>query len=154
MGSPNLSPVGGLSNVTSPKAWTPVGTWVSNCSYEGTYWREGKFLCGQISIILTGAPTAAQLLITLPNSHTVDTSVTGTTFTSGHVIGQCYCYDFNGSSVVGNVIIQNTTQINPLAFNAAGTYTVVAGITNTVPFTFANNDVLTITFKVPCAQFS
>lgn len=154
MGSSNLSPVvSGSSNVTSPVAWTPVGSWVSGCSYEGFYWREGKFLCCEGTIRITSSVTATQLTITLPNAYTIDTSIPSSDF-NAIVVGSAYLADATINGFLGVIIPSTTTKVSIHSQNATLTSLVLGAVNNTTPFTFGASDLIGFNFKVPINQFS
>lgn len=53
-------------------AWTPTGSWVTNTTYTGFYWRRGNLFNAEIKVALSGAPTVANLTINLPSGLTID----------------------------------------------------------------------------------
>ena len=127
-------------------AWTPTGSWVTNSTYTGNIYRNGKYLCGRVKIACTGAPTATNLTITLPSGLVID----NTGMTSGVTpLGTIESYD-NGTSIYpGSIRYVSTTSIGAYAWGASGTWTNASSLTNVTPFTVANTDEFHINFKIP-----
>jgi hypothetical protein len=95
---------------------------------------------------LSGAPTTATLIYTLPDS--IDT----TKFSSTQVppLGNGVIYDNAGTNYHIPAIVHNGgNTVVPLAATASGTYLTTTGVTQAIPITFGASDVVQVRFKVP-----
>jgi hypothetical protein len=134
----------GWGYYTGKIAWTPTGSWVSNSTYTGFWWREGNKLNFEVHILLAGAPTSATLTITLPTGTTIDTSqmlaaVAGFTPLPGSFI--LVRDDSAVDSFVGWPFYNTTTSITCKKDDGDGT---VSAITQAAPMTFATLDTVDI----------
>ncbi len=154
-----------LSGLTSVKnmtnwgatAWTPTGSWSTNCTYTGVYRRVGDTFEGRVNIALAGAPTAAPLTINLPGSHTIDTAkIPG--FANSPVVGVGTLRDFGNAFYQGMVTYDSTTSVavNELFITThAGTVATKFGaIDSTNPITWGNADSVSIFFSVPIVEYA
>ena len=154
MGSSNIFPSSTSSGtVTSPVAFTPTGGFNTNCSYEGYYWREGKFLCCIGTIRFTGQPNLVNFTVDMPAGFNIDTGVLGTDFQNKNV-GDVVMADTGVASYYGFLYPINTVSLGGLVFNAASTYLAVQQISRVLPFTIGNLDTINYSFKVPCTQYT
>lgn len=131
-------------------SWTPSGTWVTNTTYTGTKRRIGDSYEYAVNMTLSGAPTATNLSITLPD--TIDTTkyptIANATLGRGMAnLGGTY-YDLV-------VVYDTTTSVKVNVWEAGSTYTrSTSPVTATVPGTFANFDRVWLTFNVPIVGLS
>lgn len=130
---------------------TTTGSWTTNTSYNGKYWRKGEFLIGNVEIDITGAPNAIQLTLDLPSSLSLDvlgaldprTSIT--TFAG-------MLDDADGSAIPIDVKVNDANSLfigTLVEDNESNNLTRRASLTNTSPLTIANGDRITIWYKVP-----
>jgi len=149
--SPDVTVPGAI--VKKPQPFTPNfpdGVTLGNGTVDGSYWREGQFMMGYASLTL-GSTTAITGGITfeIPDGELIDTNVALSAFGSTTVLGDCQLVD-NGTASHTGVLGYNAT--NKLVLNTlqtSGSDVVKTGINATTPFTWANTDIITLTFKVP-----
>jgi hypothetical protein len=60
--------------ITAQTSFTPSGSWVSNTTYTGVWWREGRWMFIDYLLTLSGAPTATSLTVNMPTGFTIDQS--------------------------------------------------------------------------------
>jgi len=132
--------------ITPWEAFTPTGSWVSgNETYTGYKRRVGDQEEYKIEIALTGAPTAAALNINIPDGKDIDTNKI-IDDTSNYTFGTVSILDSGTQNYIGRVNYATTTYVR-VSYNSASSNP--ASVTNTAPYTFANNDQIFIEFSVP-----
>lgn len=124
--------------------FTPTGSWTTNTTYTGMWRRVGDSMEIQAKATLSGAPNAVQLYFNMPAGYSIDTSKT---FSSFGAVGTSTFQDSGVASYMGGV--QLLSQIYP--YTSANPS---SGILQTVPFTFGNNDAVTIDVRVPVLGWS
>lgn len=118
-------------------AWTPTGTWVSNVTYIGFWWRNGNRICMEVRVICTGAPTSTALHILMPTDVTID---------DNQILWVSDDGMFNGLGWANDAISTNYP-IYPFYYSSdrfalsGGIYPVDEGS----PISFANGDSLAVT---------
>lgn len=131
---------------TSWTTWTPTGSWSANTTYTGRFRQSGSMWEGQVKVATSGAPTSANLTITLPVTSATDWQVTGNgrSFAGiGHLDNS-----FTAASLVYAWVPANSAVVMvvyPTAF-AAGTW---LNVTQAAPFTWGADDSLTLNIAVP-----
>jgi len=126
-------------------SYTPTLTnlTLGNGTMNAKYVRINKFIYGQISIVF-GATTI------MGSSPSISLPVTGATVVS-QIGPQVYLLD-SGTAFYLAGATMSTTAMTPFAINVAGTYpTNSANFSLTVPFTWATNDSIFITFEYEAA---
>ena len=132
---------------TVPTTRTPTGTWSTNVTYTGRWWREGKFYNEMIQITASGAPTGA-CTVNLPI--TIDTgaltsAVNGQTTvdSNGSVLdsGTAIYTSVKGRFLTGGTSLDVTCETLNVSTGAA--------INATNPMTWVSGDVLIFNIKVP-----
>lgn len=134
--------------------WTPSGTWTSNATYTGFYERVRNIGLFSVYIALSGAPTAAVLNINLPTGLTIDTAyLLGTD--AGMMFKSAVTLKDTSASFwqVGGVSYASTTTVEIDVFSTPTLYLRLTGVTNLIPFTFANTDWIKIDFEVPILEW-
>lgn len=139
-------------------SFTPTGSWITNATYTGQYWRVGKNAKVDIKVSLAGAPTAAAFYVNLPFS--IDTSALLST--SGNVtpLGRVAIYDDSGNGhYFGSVTYRSATSVwvDRLQTDATGGTTQPSyhsTVTDINPITFAANDRVELHFEVPVLGWS
>lgn len=130
----------------SPCALT--GSWVTNATYTALCKRSGEMLRVKGKVAVTGAPTAAALTLTIPNSLTIDANKIPAADKEilghgGYVVSGVNSYRagayYNSSTTVA---------IETLPASSAQNH-VQAAVSNTSPFTFASGDYVSFDFEVP-----
>lgn len=150
--------VGLISTKTSLNEWHtplsgPTGSWSSNTIYSCKYRRVGDTAEFDIHIDLTGAPTAANLAITLPDSLNIDTAkLLGTEASEAVWVGYGHQVDVSANqknSLAVRAI--SATQVG-IFYNASTKYQ--NQVSNTAPFVAANTDYLNLRFTVPISGWA
>lgn len=148
---PQTAPIGPV--VTDWVSWTPTGTWVSNATYVGYKRRVGDKGEYQVTVTTSAAPTATQLFINMPSGEVIDTAkLPGTA--NNPVLGFGAATDTSAATYPMSAAYNTSTQITVSASGAAGTYVNSTGLTNAIPFTFANTDTVNVTWSVPIVGWS
>jgi hypothetical protein len=125
-------------------SFTPVwsGLTVGNGTNNGVYSVINKILFVKTRLtfgstsVMTGFPQ-----LTLPASLTAAS-------TNQQIFGTATSEDTGAASYVGKCYLISTTAVRAYVDAASGAYALLANITNTVPFTWANTDVLLTDFMV------
>lgn len=121
-------------------SFTPTGSWSSNTTYTGYWYRVGNRICLEIHIALAGAPTSASLTINMPTGTTIDTAQLLSTTAGLPPIGYCNIFDTSGTdSFIGSVYYNSSSTISVKKDDGDGTVSVVNA---TAPITFASGDAL------------
>lgn len=132
---------------------TTTGTWSTNTTYTGNYWRDGRFLVGQVTIDLAGAPTSADLDIDLPNSLTFDTNLIAADGTSdvGVIDSEVVIVNAGTGRFRGNchVDVTDTNTIQIRYNGVSGGFVNNGRVDQATPFTFASGDQVQIWYKIP-----
>jgi hypothetical protein len=132
-------------------ALTTTGSWVSNATYSGKYYRVGSKLKGSILVSCTGAPTATALTLTLPSSLSIDTaklSIGADTLSYIPSWGEARDAGINSFGIYAEYA-GTATSISVMVWGAATTYINRAGLSNTAPITLGSGDTVQLEFEVP-----
>jgi hypothetical protein len=135
----NSATATGLEYADAYTSYTPslTGITLGNGTLTGKYMRLGKMCQGE-AIVVFGSTTSVTGIpeIGLP--------FTSTTSTNNPI--QCTLLD-NGTAVyLGLSYLQSATTMRILTINTAGSYAVEAGVSSTVPFTWATADRINVNF--------
>lgn len=127
-------------------------TWVTNATHVGKYWRTNDgFLEADVTISLTGAPTAASLILNLPSSLSID-SDRQSTIGSSAIVGSGIVLD-SGSTLyklAAKYETANSVRLMVAPDTGSGFIRdMVNSIDSTTPMTFANADTVTVKYRVP-----
>lgn len=144
--------------ITNWTAWTPTGSWITNTTYTGVYRLQpsGRSVEVFITVALSGAPNATQLVFTEPiGPYNVNWTVFDTMVNSSNVqspIGQCKIIDPGGGN--GNFPAYIDARHNAHTLPTTYGLNDVTGVGNanidaTHPFTFATGQYITCHFEVP-----
>jgi hypothetical protein len=142
---------------TDPIAVTFTGTWVTNTTYTAFETRIGSLARYDIKIALTGAPTAATLVLTLPSGRTIDTTkLANTGATAGNILpnSSVGITDISTESYAGGVHYNSSTSVGILWTDDNAVATKFFGVTATAPMSFASGDTISISFIVPIAEWA
>lgn len=140
----------GVANQDS--AWTvytPTSSWVSGATIYGLWRRDGPDMEVQAAVFVTAGVTAANLTISLPTGHTIDTSKITSNSGTANKLGIGTALDSGVQNYDLGVWYSSTTAVAVNVANTSSTYSSGAFVTNAVPFTFGSPDELNINFKVP-----
>lgn len=137
---------------TELKSFTPTGSWNTNVSYSGYYYRNYEYLEGFINIDVTGALNATAMDINIPFSLTINTTkvLNGD---SQAILGSVDSNDSSSNFYPGFLKYLSSTSVRGYVINAGGTYGTDNSVTNTVPATWGAGDSFNITFKIPITEF-
>lgn len=135
---------------TNPVPFTPTGSWTTNTTYTGSWYRQGQFAYITYAVTTTGAPNAASLTLNIPSEiGTVDLTKE-VYILRGHGTVTDYAimdYDIiattNNATSIGLVSRRSNTGTNPVPV------VISQPISNIYPFTFGSQDFVKITVQVP-----
>lgn len=134
-------------------SFTPTGSWSTNTTYNGKYRRVGDSLEVHAQVAVTGAPTSATLTINLPSGLSIDTSKLPSDLTR-HALGIGMIIDAGTNTFHSMVRYNSTTSVQVNSYGASGTYSDEQPVTQAVPMTFANGDLVTVSWKVPISGWA
>jgi hypothetical protein len=144
--------------VTDWVSWTPTSTWSENVTHEGKWRRVGDSMEGQVFISLSGAPDNTSLILNLPSGYSIDTAKLANSQGNVSPIGQALLRDHGVVTLQGVIKYTTTTTMVVVAMaDDAGTGSAYVGdstLNATTPFTWANNDRVSLWFRVPIAGWS
>lgn len=138
-------------------AWATGGSvnWTTNTTSAVKWRRIGDSMEVQAHAVLSGAPDNATFLVTLPNSLTMDTGkLAGSTATSnvGQALGSGFTLDASAGIAYSLVPTPNSSTTVLLVMTyGSGVTSIVA---QSVPFVYANNDRVSVMFKVPISGWN
>lgn len=127
-------------------AFTPTGTFNTNCTYTGRYMRIGDSLRMKVQIAFSGATNSTSCSINFPTGLVVDTSKL-----IGSEIGRGWLNQ-SGGLVYDLIATYNTSSVFLYAILSSSTYVSFGGaqrMTEALPNTIANSDVIEIDVTVP-----
>ena len=126
---------------------TTTGSWVTNTTYTGRYWRDDDKLIAKVKLALTGAPTNAALTLTIPSSLTIDIDKT---FNSNinRTLGEVSFYDNGTNTASGRVNYSSTTAVEVRSYSVSGSLVSFATLSSTAPWTWANTDEIYVEYEV------
>lgn len=127
--------------ISDPTTFTPTGTWSTNSTYTGNYWRVGDKAFIKMKVALAGAPTSATLNFNLPSGIVLDTAKLLTAASTNYMLGKSQVYDASsGGTYQGRIRYSSTSAIQPVDFSVATAQVDTASITQALPMTFATGD--------------
>lgn len=134
------------AKMTDWVAFTPTGSWTNNCTYAGKWRRVGDTLEILYTIYLTGAPNATALYFDPPAgiNATLDDSKAAVGSSGGLPITGLVQYRDNGVSDYNSSNIRVDTTSGANKGRVTPSTSANASITNTVPFTWANGDFISV----------
>ena len=122
------------------QSWTPTFTNLSGGTLNyAKYTQIGKTVFFRWKYTLGGAGVSGTITFSTPNTMNSDISAT-----SEPINGTVSLFDTGTAYHPGIMRWATSTTINLWAINAAATYTTATGTSSTVPFTWANTDVITV----------
>ena len=132
------------------QSYTPTSSWVANTTVTGKYRRVGDSLEVEANLDLSGAPTSAELTVTIPSGLSIDTNKVTNTATYENSLGTATLFDSGVRIYVAGIIYGDQTTVRVSHSEATN-----AGIVSaTSPFSFGASDSVTLKFKVPIAGWS
>lgn len=137
--------------VSEAVTWTPTGSWSTNTTYYGQYWRIGSRGRFYVKISLAGAPTSATLTVNMPTGLTINNSSVDTTIYS-NPLGMGASNLAIDMQVVTN---GNNTSVLAVYQNiAANTGANLNTVDATHPVTWANTNVIELWWEVPVNEWA
>lgn len=151
----NLGPQAKLygSAVTDDIAVTITGSWIANTTYSCIVHREGDRAFFEGMVILSGAPTATGLTITLPSGFVIDVAkVPGGVGNGRTSYGITKVFDSSAGTYPGQGQVRgnSSTTVNLDHWNGSAQ----AATTEAAPMTFATGDSVYFKFDVPIVGWS
>jgi hypothetical protein len=141
---------------TDSTSWTATGSWNSNVTYSGFYYRVGgrlkgfqKIVCGAVP-----GPAATNLSITLP--FTMDTAQINDTSAGLQKVGDVQILDAGVQFYPSIASYNSSTTILINTSNSAGTFTSSVGTANSTsgtPISFGASDEVLVQFDVPIVDW-
>lgn len=133
---------------------TTSGSWVTNTTYTSQYWRIADRLRGQIKVALSGAPTSANLTITLP--YTLDINKMLFDDSGASIVGTVLIRDSGTNTIKGvaQVLSSSPNQLLIRYEDDAAAGVIINTVTQAAPITFGANDAIIINFEAPVSGWS
>jgi hypothetical protein len=133
--------------VTEWETTTATGTHTANVAYACKSRRVGDSLEVTVDLNYSGATTATDLLLTIPNGLTIDTSkLASGTFSNIQQVGEGTFLDAGVTVYEFLVGLSTSTTLQVYYKSGTSSYAVVS---NTAPVTIASGDRASMTYKVP-----
>jgi len=141
--------IGSTQLISEWTSYTPTGSWTSNTTYTGKWRQLGDTAEVQVRLALSGAPTAASLTVNLPSGLVIDTSklAGGTTQVELPNSDGSMRDDASYNGFV-KAFYDSTTSVGIRSPSTATAHTLVI-VNSTTPITWAANDSIDVTFRVP-----
>jgi hypothetical protein len=136
---------------------TTTGTWTTNTTYTGKYWRIGDRLKGKVNVTTSGAPTTAVLYINLPAGIVIDTTkIQNPTSLNTMFLGACWIRDMGVNTHEGKLVYFTTTQLGIRIPSSTVSPTILYGreVDATSPFAFGASDEINLEYEVPIVGWS
>lgn len=135
-------------------AWTPTGSWSSNTTYTGYWKRNGDSIEYDVTVETSGAPTAANLTVTLLTGLTIDTAKLAVA-NSSKTVGQANILDASNGRGTAVVLYSSTTAVavQYVATTSADNTATQFAVSSTAPMTFASGDKVFLHFTVPVTNW-
>lgn len=138
-----------------PVTFTPTGSWTTNTTYTGKYYRIGNSALIHVTVAVTGAPTATSLTINMPTGLTIDTTAlsnTGVNNTGDTLLtSDGRLFDSGTGEYNAKAVYNTSSQIRVRYYNATAAPT---NVSNTAPMTWATGDYAQVSFLVPIAEWA
>lgn len=152
----NVMSLNTLPNTTNWAAFTPTGSWSTNTTYAGMWRKVGDTLEVQTKLALAGAPTSASLTVNIPTSicPSIDTAKVTNTVSGASSLGSGVAYDTGSTFYPLQLTYSSTTALNVVVGIASSTYLLNNSVTQAVPITFGNTDIIDVNYRVPCTGWS
>ena len=131
---------------TSMVSYTPTGAWSSNVTYTGAWQRRGQTLCCQVVVTCSGAPTSASLTFSLPSGAVIDTALLLSAAAARPLPATAGLSLNAGAALYPSYAGYSSTTAVMAGCEVADTY---VSVTQAVPFTFGNTDLVSLYFEVP-----
>jgi microcystin-dependent protein len=138
-----------LSNDTDSIAFTPTGSWSTNTTYTGAYWRHGDKASGWVKVSTSGAPTATALTVNLPSGLVLDTAkIPAALVVTTGSFGYGQAFDSGVAVFDLSVGYWSSTSLSVMIKDRPATYVQNGSqLTHAFPFAFGANDVVFVYFQ-------
>jgi len=142
------------SVLEGPVEFTPTGSWTTNTTYSGKWYRIGDSMLIEYDIALSGLPDNLDLTLEMPAGYIIDTSKLLRPPTSVYFYpeSKVIIYDSGtGWNTAGAVryVDQNTFRLTYTAVTSSNDAENARSINQNSPMTFSNNDAVFAYVKVP-----
>lgn len=149
----------GSSSIGAWQTCTITSTWVTNATHVCKRRAVGDSYDYDVSVQLTGAPTASGLILTMPSDSTIDTSKLANSTEYENIVGTSIVYDASGAvdqeMLLGGPTVASSTTVRIMGMdNATTDEHWLERVQDTVPVTFATGDRVHIRFTVPVTQLA
>lgn len=131
-----------------------TGSWTSNATYVGKYWRNNNRLLGVVAVSVTGTPTSAALTISIPSGLTIDTTAMPVAGGGTTPVGYGTVRDAATATYPATVMYNNTTSVGVFYMDDAAGGVLQSAVTQAVPITFTTSDTIQIVFDVPILEWA
>jgi hypothetical protein len=134
--------------------WEPcvfTHNWGANATVTARRRQVGQNMEYDLNLTLSGAPSTADLLLTLPSDDVMDTSILSGSAAYVTVLGSARIYDSGAMTYAGNVVYSTSTIVRIGAESGGANL----GIVNQAyPFTFGASDSINTKFSVPLTRLA
>lgn len=151
----------GIADVSVVTPWTAcaiTGSWVSNTTYTCKFRQSGGDAEFNVKVATSGAPTSANLTLTLPFGWAIDTGKINTSTDGLYMFPSDGVVSDSGSRTGSAKVIYkdaNTVYIAHILTGAStGAPISSTTVTQAAPFTFGSGDFVEVTFKAPIANLA
>ncbi len=154
---PQTAPIGSAEAYLGPL--TTTGSWSTNTTYVGKYWRDADFLVASVLVTLGGLPTSASLTLTLPSGLVIDTAKLNVASSNQKLEGGYRAIDAGSNTSDGFVTYNTTTSIalyRPVTATGDAFAEILTGngLSQAAPFAFNSTDSISIWYRVPISGWS
>lgn len=136
---------------TFTPSWTNVT--VGSGTNEGVFWREGKFMAGEVSFTYgSGSAVSGTPIITVPQSLNVDSNYYAAS--TGNPVGLGGIFDSGTATYEAYVYVASATTIGVVIMQSNGTYGYQNVISSSTPqASWAAGDKIRFNFRIPIAEW-
>jgi hypothetical protein len=141
---------------------TTTGSWTSNVTYTGKYWRKGDILKAKVRVDVTGSisPTGA-LTLNLPSGHVMDITKNISDGIYREIFGTAQVLDTGIAFFKANAVYNSTTSLTFMAWQQTDSTfqnALYGGgsqlISNSYPTSLVSGDKIFIEYEVPISGWS
>jgi hypothetical protein len=130
---------------------TVTHNWGVNATVTAKRRQDGQNMEYDVNISLSGTPSTADLLLTLPSGDEIDTTAMSGSAAYVTVLGTARIYDSGAMTYPGNVVYSTTTVVRIGAPNGG---TNLGIVNQAYPFTFGASDSINTKFSVPLTRLA
>jgi hypothetical protein len=134
---------------TDPISFTPSGSFVTNSTYTGSWYRDGHNMVCRTKIAFSGAPNSVACTVNIPSGVTIDTTFLMSTTAGREYLGAGIADDTGALTYLLKVGYNTTTSVKLDALNTTVSYDQSDAVTQAVPFSFGSGDSIQIVFTIP-----